>query len=233
MGAASWYTRGLGFSDDSGLTAELALGLAEVARRLGTPDVALQRLDQARRAFAALENPAGIARVLLCQARIAAAADRTSEALGALQEALASLRDVPGRQPLEIEVRLEIGRIYLAAGWLPDVEHEVRRAEEEAITHNLSRELVRVYLLLGEVRRRQGDESGFVFFENAIALCRGLEPALDLEGEVYLAYGRFRETLGELEEARACLERGRDIRISLGDSAALAAVSSVPDETPP
>jgi tetratricopeptide (TPR) repeat protein len=233
VGAGSWYSRALGFSDDPGLSAELELGLSEVARRRGAGEAALPRVEQARRAFAALNDTAGVARALLCRGRLAAAAGRTSEALGSLQEALASLRDVPGRQPLEIEVRLEIARIYLFAERLPDVEHEARRAEELAIAHNLIRELATLYLLLGEVRKRQGDESGFVFFENAIALCRGREPARHLEAEAYLSYAEFRRALRDPEEARVCLERGRDIFESLGDMGGLARVRAALGELPP
>lgn len=226
MGAGSWYSRGLTLSQDPGLTADLTLGLAEVARRRQQPEVALERLTEARRAFAERKDAVGMARALLCQARLAAGAARAPEALGLLQEALASLRDVPDRQALELEARLEIGHIYLSQGRLPDVEHEVRRAEEVAIEHNLIRELAALYLLLGEVRARQGDESGFVFFENAIALCRGQEPARDLEAEAYLAYARFRRALGDPEEARACLERGRDILESLGTTPGLVQIQA-------
>ncbi|HKV75936.1 MAG TPA: tetratricopeptide repeat protein [Gemmatimonadales bacterium] len=232
VGAGSWFSRGMEFSDEPGLTARFALGLAEVARRRKMEEVAMQRLDQARRAFTELRDSEGLARALLCQGRLSAGREKNSEALASLQEALACLRDAPGRQALEIEVRLEIGRIYLAEGRLLDVEHEVRRAEELAIAHNLTRALASLYLLLGEVRQRQGDDSGFVFFENAIALCRGAEPARDLEGAAYLAYARFRRALGDADEARACLERGREILESLGDSGAVARAGAEMAELP-
>jgi hypothetical protein len=55
-----------------------------------------------------------------------------------------------------------------------------------------------------------------VFFEQAIALCRTFEgPALD-EARVFHAYGLFRQGSGSSDEARAHLERARDIFRSLG-----------------
>lgn len=233
VGAGSWYARGLGFSDEARLTAELNLGLAEVARQRGLEEVALGRLDRTRRAFAALNHAEGLARVHLCEGQLEAGRGRRQEALGCFQEALGRLRDAPGRHALEIAVGLEICRIHLDEERLPDAEDEARRGEELAIAHNLTRELARLYLILGEIRGRRRDESGFVFFENAIDLSRGLEPARDLEGEAYLQYARFRRAIGEPDEARACLDRAREIFESLGETGALARVRSEFDELTP
>src|SRR2546422_3877261 len=50
-------------------------------------------------------------------------------------------------------------------------------------------------------RSRQQDETGFVFFEQAIELCKTVERAAATEGEVYLEYGLFRERLGQRERS--------------------------------
>src|SRR2546422_7723813 len=71
---------------------------------------------------------------------------------------------------------------------------------------------------MGRLRGRQQDETGFVFFEQAIELCKTVERAAATEGEVYLEYGLFRERLGQREEARAYLERAREIFDSVGRS---------------
>ena len=65
-----------------------------------------------------------------------------------------------------------------------------------------------------------GDENGFVFFEQAIELCRSGEPALRLEADVYREYARFRMTMGDDAEARAYLERARELLEPFGDEAA-------------
>jgi hypothetical protein len=78
--------------------------------------------------------------------------------------------------------------------------------------------LVQVYTLMGKLRGRQQDETGFVFFEEAIALCRTLEHGPTAEPEVYFEYGLFRERVGQLDEARAYLERAREMFASTGEA---------------
>jgi tetratricopeptide (TPR) repeat protein len=73
---------------------------------------------------------------------------------------------------------------------------------------------------MGRLRGAQDDETGFVFFEQAIELSKLLEPSPAAEAQVYLEYGRFRERLGQREEARAYLERAREIFDSLGEAVA-------------
>jgi len=109
---------------------------------------------------------------------------------------------------------------HLDLGRLPDSEDETRRAEDLAITHQQSRWLARVYVIMGKLRGRQGDENGFVFFEQAIELCRGGEPARRLEADVYREYARFRTTMGDRHEARAYLERARELLEPFGDEVA-------------
>jgi hypothetical protein len=78
-----------------------------------------------------------------------------------------------------------------------------------------------VYVIMGRLRGRQGDENGFVFFEQAIELCRSGEPARRLEADVYREYATFRTTMGDRHEARAYLERARDLLEPFGDDVAL------------
>jgi len=71
---------------------------------------------------------------------------------------------------------------------------------------------------MGRLRGAQEDETGFVFFEQAIELCKTLERSQASEAEVYQEYGLFRERLGQREEARAYLERAREIFDALGEA---------------
>jgi tetratricopeptide (TPR) repeat protein len=216
-GAESWYTRGLGYAvEDRELAASLTLSLAEVATQRDQLEIAASRLRRAREAFEELQDGDGLTRALVAEGHLEAARGHTGEAVNRLREALRRSRRPPGHPVFEMAVRLDLCQVYLGAGRLPDVEDEVRRAEEVAIMHNLTAGLIRLYLLMGEVFGRQGDENGFVFFENAVTLCRGAEPARDLEAESYLKYARFRLTLGDRAEARACLERARELLAALG-----------------
>ena len=72
--------------------------------------------------------------------------------------------------------------------------------------------------MMGKLRGAQDDETGFVFFEQAIELCNTLERSPATEAQVYVEYGLFRERLGQREEARAYLERARAIFESLGEA---------------
>jgi tetratricopeptide (TPR) repeat protein len=227
QGAGSWYTRGLQCeADDPSLAAHLHLGLGEAARARGQFETAEDQLGRAQRLFATHGDDVGLARVLNAVGDLEALRERRPEALARYQEAFAHLRPVAGHPQLEIAIRLRICQLYLDWGRLPDAEDEIRRAEETAIVHNATRELARLYLVMGQVRGRQEDDTGFVFFEKAIELCRGPEPTPRLEAEVYLEYGLFRKRLGELEEAEAYLGRAREILEAIGNGPLLARVDA-------
>jgi len=223
-GAEAWYTRGLQYAKhDRKLAGSLNLGLGETALRRGQIAAATERLEQALQNFEALGDQQGIVRTLLARGLIDAAQGRPADVLTTYRAALGQL--APGSDPaLELAVRMRLTELYLELGRLPDAEDEVRRAEELAIAQQQTRALARVYLLLGKMRGAQGDESGFVFFEQAIELCRGGETAPRLEADVYREYAAFRTTMGDRHEARAYLERARDLLRPFKDEAALARI---------
>ncbi len=94
----------------------------------------------------------------------------------------------------------------------------LRRAEQVAISGSMLLRLVDVYTLMGRLRGAQEDETGFVFFEQAIELAQGLQHSRATEAHVYHAYGLFRSRLHQQDEARAYLERAREIFDSLGEA---------------
>lgn len=225
QGAASWYTRGLQYTEsEPRLRANLQLGLGEVARSRGQLEDAGEWLRQAGAAFAELRDGEGSARVLNAWGLLETLRVRHVEALARYSEALARLRDGQRHPVIEMEIRLNLCELYLEWGRLPDAEDEIRRAEELAIEHNLPQQLARLYVIMGKVRGRQGDDTGFVFFEKAIELCRGQEPWPRLEADVYLSYALFRKDLGDLEECRAYLGRAHEVLEAIGDGAELARV---------
>jgi len=220
-GAEAWFTRGLQYAQaNRPLNGSLSLGLGQIAHRRGDYTAATARLERALETFEALGDQAGVVRTLLARGLMEAAQGRTSDVLGSYREALSRL-PVTDRDPvLELSVRLRLAELYLDLDRLPDAEDETRRAEDVAITYQQTRWLARVYLIMGKIRGRQGDENGFVFFEQAIDLCRSGEPARRLEADVYREYARFRAIMGDRDEARAYLERARELLEPFGDAAA-------------
>jgi tetratricopeptide (TPR) repeat protein len=226
-GAAAWYARGRGYAEpDRALVARLDLGLAEVAMISGALDDAAAALDRAGRVLEEEGDCEPLVRLLDAWGRLETLRGRHTDALVRYREALARLRGTERSPRLEMDIRLHICRLHLEAGRLPVAEDEIRRAEDLAIVHNLTRQLARLYVMMGQVRGAAGDETGFVFFEKAIELSRGREASPRLEGEAYLEYGRFRRAFGDHDESRAYLERAREIFDAQGDRPMCALIDS-------
>jgi tetratricopeptide (TPR) repeat protein len=227
QGAESWFRRGLQCgTEDKVLIARLHLGLGDGARSRGQLAAAADRLARARELFEETGDTSGIVRVLNASGQLEALRGRRPEALARYREALARLQTTEPDPHLEIAIRLNICHLYMEWGRLPDAEDEIRSAEGTAIIHNDTRDLARLYLVMGKVRGLQGDDTGFVFFEKAVELCRGSEPMARLESEAYLEYGLFRKELKESEEARAYFERAREILEDLGNGPLLARITA-------
>jgi tetratricopeptide (TPR) repeat protein len=208
-GADSWYKRGLRLAeDDAGRTADLLHRLAQVASGRGDHAGALEIM---RRAREGLEPGAAAARaeMLRTEGEIELRRDHPVESVQALREAQ-TLAQRGGTAALEVSISLALAQAFMATRRWRDAEDEARRGEELAIAHNLTRQLARIYAVLGAVHGAEGDEDGFVFFEKAIELS-GLEPSPALAGETYLEYGRFRQRIGDHAEARACFERAQEL----------------------
>jgi tetratricopeptide (TPR) repeat protein len=220
-GARAWYSRALRLAEAG--SDRLRLGVIEhrlglLDRRQGDLAAAGDHLRRARECFETLNGEATLemARVLDAQGELDAALGRPEPAAGAFREALAWVRRDKHDPGLDVTIRLHLAELLLETGRWLEADEEMRRAEQLAITANQTRGLVRIYTLLGTLRGRQSDETGFVFFEQAIALCSALEgPPID-EARVYRAYGQFRQVCGSADEARAYLERAHEIYRSLG-----------------
>lgn len=216
-GAQSWFTRGLPLvEDDTLLGARLRLALGESLARHGDHADAVMRLLSAEAVFRAAKDVGGVATALAARARVAAADGSDDEALVLFREALAVLPASwsNGRDArVELAVRIRLCHHLLMRERLVEAEDEARRAEEVAIVHNHSRELARIYLVLGAVRAVQRDESGLVFFEKALELSRGPSPVPRLEADAYQAYAAFCSALDQHDEASAYQERARELRV--------------------
>jgi len=233
-GAQAWYSRALRLGAAGGDRFRLGriehrLGL--LARRQGDLAGAGDHLRSAREYFEGLgpDVKGGgreMAHVLDAQGQLDAALGRPVPAAAAFREALAWVRRDDHDAALDVTIRLHLAELLLETGRLLEADEEMRRAEQLAITSNQTRGLVRIYTLLGTLRGRQGDETGFVFFEQALELCRALVRSPAEEARVYHAYGLFRQHSGGPDEARAYLERAREIFRSLGVDAEVERVAA-------
>lgn len=234
QGADAWLVRGLKHaSGHEQLTARLTLAWGELARRRGEYQTAADRLQIARRSFEAAGDQEGAVRAIHAQGTLAASRGTPEEAFTLYRQALDKVSHLPDHATLEMAIRLSLCRSQVESDKPRLAEDEIRRAEELAIANNLSRPLARLYVIMGQLRGQQGDENGFVFFEKALELCAGLEPAPRLEAEVYVDYARFRLHLDDRESARAYLERAREIFDLLDDPNALKQVDGELEALPP
>jgi tetratricopeptide (TPR) repeat protein len=222
-GARAWYARGLRLAEASAAlraVGRLERQLGVLARKQGDVAAAGEHLRRARERLEAAGAPEEVARVLSAQGQLDAALERHGSAAAAYREALAWVQRGPRDAALELSIRISLAELQLATGRLLEADEELRRAEQLAIADNLTRRLTEIYTLMGRLRGAQDDETGFVFFEQAIELSKLLERSPAAEAQVYLEYGLFRERLQQREEARAYLERAREIFDSLGEAVA-------------
>jgi len=222
-GAQAWYNRGLRLADAAGDAARagrLERQLGVLARKQGDLAAAGDFLRRARERFESDGVAVEMARVLSEQGRLDAQLGRHDPASAAYREALAWSQRGERDAGLELSIRVNLAELDLGTGRLLEAEAELRRAEQVAIGGNVMHRLVQVYTLMGQLRGAQGDETGFVFFEQAIELAKALDRSLATEARVYHAYGLFRGQLGQNDEARAYLERARELFDSLGEAAA-------------
>ncbi|MGH7591797.1 MAG: tetratricopeptide repeat protein, partial [Gemmatimonadales bacterium] len=218
-GALTWLSRALRQAEaasDGATTGRVLRLLGIVYGRQGDLTRAGEYLHRAAAHFAPLGEAVDMARTLDAQGEVELALGRHAAAMGAYREALAWARRTEREWSLEAGIRVHLAELLLETGGVLDAEEELRRAEQLAIAQGLGRRLVRVYTLMGRVRGLQHDETGFVFFEQAIALCRTLERSAVMLADVYHRYGAFKQLTGQREEAHALLERARDLYEAMG-----------------
>jgi tetratricopeptide (TPR) repeat protein len=224
-GARAWFMRALRQAESA--TVSDAIGVLEhqlgaVLWRQGDVAGARTRLRKSRERLEADGAHGELARVLCTLGQFECEDGHVAEAIAAGREAVAWAQRGGSDSALTIEVMLCVAQLYVSAGVFVDAEHTLRQAEKLAIARQDNDRLIEVYVALGTLAGRQGDETGFVFFEEAASLCRGLTPHSALEARTFEEYGNFRFLFGEREEAAAHFERARQIFEAAGDRAALA-----------
>jgi tetratricopeptide (TPR) repeat protein len=213
--AQEWYERGLALAagmDDPQLTWPFYSNLSVMAVLRGDFTEADALLAQARTCFESIGSPALMFFWYNNRGLIRLESGSPAEAEETFRDALALGPDALW----EITIRGNLGQALLRQGRLFEAEEEARRAEEMAILHRYIPQLVDVYRLFGDISRERCDEEGFVFFEQALEVCRerGLPPVH--AAGVYHGYGLLYRSCDRPAEALAYLDQARAIYARLG-----------------
>jgi tetratricopeptide (TPR) repeat protein len=213
--ARTWYVRGVELlpADAAGPErVHLCSAMSAVERRLGRLSESAGWLDRGEEAARRAGDSAGLGYVLNGRGMLHLARGEHALAEAALRQALETDLDPAARTG----VMVNLAEPLLGLGRLPDAERVAREAERMAIRHGVFIKLPDVYRTLGAVARARGDAEGFVFFEEALRVCRrhGL-PAVELAATQH-HYGLFDEATGMRETAAARLRAALGTYRSLG-----------------
>lgn len=187
---------------------QLEVNLSLATRRAGRLEESGVWLRRAEDTAAALSD-AG-ARVILRNAR---GLLRLAEGdVAGAERAYRSALEVAETPAARATVLINLAEALIAGMRLREAESVVRELERVALAFRLVGFLPHAYRALGAVGRERGDAEGFVFYEQALALCvqeglPGLEIALTQEeyGLFELRIGNRDAAVARLEEARAML----------------------------
>ncbi|HEX7939021.1 MAG TPA: tetratricopeptide repeat protein [Gemmatimonadaceae bacterium] len=223
-GAVAWCMRGLRHAaggDYPLYTAQLEASLALAAWHQGNIDEAQQRLRHARDVCEIIDAAEEMARVLATRGRVELGLGKADAAVASLREALAWTRRPNVPAALRVDTSIALADAHVAAGNMGEAERELRSAEQLAVDGRLTDRLVDVYVAMGKLCGARDDETGFVFFEQAIALCMITSTGHALEGRVYEEYGVFRQRFGQRDEAQAHYERAVTLFEAAGDEVSI------------
>lgn len=219
-GALAWYERGLRLdSSTNARSGWLLLRLGDLARGRGDWVEAVELLGRARERLEAAGDARGMAEALSAQGQVDVSLGRLTTAFAAYREALTWARRGPEAANLEVDIRLRLAELALESGRWLEAETDLRLAEETTLAHGLYRRLVEIYMMMGRLSGRGGEETGFVFFEQALELCQALELDAQLAADVCTGYAQFHAALGNDEESRAYLERAEEYAEASGKPA--------------
>jgi len=213
--ARRWYEEGLHLAqeiEDPQLEWPFYSNLSGLATRRGDLAEAGRLLDRARTCIEAAGDEGSIFYWYNNRGLLLLESDEPELAEKTLREGLER-----GGSPFwEMVIRLNIGESLLRQDRLFEAEEEARKAEELSILHRLIPYLVDVYSLFGRIATGRCDEEGFVFFEQALEVCRERGLPEVKEAPVYHEYGLLYRGCGRPVEAAAYLDRAREIYARLG-----------------
>jgi tetratricopeptide (TPR) repeat protein len=221
--AREWYQTGLTLvppDPSSRLLWQLYNNLSVVELRTGALEASRNWLERAAEIASALGDEQ--ARVVIENGR-----GRLLLALGEIEEAEAAYRRGLGGVAAAFSratLHGNLAEALVLQGRWSEAEGHARQAEEIAITHRIFLVLPEIYRTLGSIAQARHDEDGFLFYEQALDLCRDHElPALELALTQH-RYGLWEAELGRWEAAIARLREAENIYARLSARAELQAV---------
>lgn len=235
--ARAWYLRGVEQCPPEPPSAEhvhLCNGLAVVERRLGDTDEAADWLSLAGEGARALEDEGLLGYIDNGWGMLELARGTPARAEAAFRRALARALDPFARTT----VTANLAEPLLRQGRHREAQAAAREAEALALHHRAVLRLPDVYRVLGMVAGARRDPEGFVFFEQALEICRRHRLPPFEAAVTQHHYGRFQAALGDVEPAAARLREARRMydeigaRMDAGAAAAeLAALDAPEDDT--
>ncbi len=212
--ARAWYLRGVERCPARPPTVEyvhLCVGLSVVERRLGDLDAAAEWLARGEEAGAGLGD-AVMGYVDHAWGRLHLARGEAAEAESAFRRALARELDPVVR----VAVMVGLSEPLLRQGRGGEAFTVVRDAEALAIHSRAVLKLPDVYRALGAAAAERGESEAFLFYEQALEVCRdhGL-PAFEVAATQH-HYGRFEARRGDREAAADRLREAQRLYAELG-----------------
>ncbi|MEM7415608.1 MAG: tetratricopeptide repeat protein [Gemmatimonadota bacterium] len=190
------------------------LNLHVALRWQGKLDEAATLLDEATAAAERVADPSATAFIENARGQWHMARGEFEAAIDHLTVAIAASQHPKAR----VIIRVNLSEALLAAGRSLEATEEARRAEQDAITARLGRQLPEVYRVLGRLAAHDGVSDAFVLFEHAIALIEEeraprieLARTLQMYAESERLLGRT-ESAGDLETAASQLYNALGIR---------------------
>lgn len=202
--AREWYRRGLDLCPPEPATAEfvhLANGMAVAERRGGDTDAAAEWLSLAGEVARALEDEGLLGYLENGWGMLELARGTPRRAEAAFRAALARALDPLAR----VTVTLNLSDALLRQGRLREAEGAAREAEALALHHRAILDLPEAYRRLGAVAAARRDREGFVFYEQALEICREHHlPPFEAAATQH-QYGMFEAVLGDTASGAARL----------------------------
>ena len=223
--AIGWYRRGLELCPAEPPTAEfvhLANGMAVAERRSGDTDAAAEWLALAGEAARALGDDGVLGYVENGWGMLELARGTPERAEAAFRDALARALDPFAR----VTVTLNLSEALLLQSRLAEAEAAARDAEALALHHRAILELPEAYRRLGSIAVERRDREGFVFYEQALEICREHHLPPFETAVTQHRYGLFEAAFGDAASAAARLAEARRLYAEAGagvDAAAAAA----------
>ncbi|HEX2206590.1 MAG TPA: hypothetical protein VHG93_02850 [Longimicrobium sp.] len=202
--ARAWYLRGLELCPAEPASAEfvhLANGMAVAERRRGDVDAAAEWLSLAREVAGALGDDGLLGYLENGWGMLELARGTPQRAEAAFRHALERVLDPFAR----VTVTLNLSDALLRQGRLREAEAAAREAEALALHHRAILDLPEAYRRLGAVAAARRDREGFVFYEQALEICREHHLPSFEAAVTQHQYGAFEAALGDTESAAARL----------------------------